>query len=231
MNHRYSLLGGLQFASAEGDQETPGTTNSVWQILTHPDVFMSLLAGSFAWGLMLLLTAPFTATVTAILGMKLEHAAHVLAFHDVCMMLPSVLTEHLISKWGGRVAIVCGQVLYVIAYTLLPFIIMLSRTHQLVLWFWMAIFGFGWNLLWLGSTSLLTDAKQAYISEEAAFDKAMSIYETVVNGNNVLFLGLTLLIKPWKHEHFLAGAAFLVLSTAIIRSFRHVDRVPPGSRV
>ncbi len=127
---------------------------SLREIALQPVFLVAVLGGMFGYGFMSLV---MTATP---LAMHADHyvfsdTAFVIQWHALGMFAPSFFTGNLIKRLGVLRVILTGVVLIISAVS-----INLSGTtltHYAVA---LALLGLGWNFMFIGSTTLLTDAYQ-----------------------------------------------------------------------
>ena len=124
------------------------------QIVAQPVFLVALIGGMFGYGFMSLV---MTATP---LSMHANHyvfsdTAFVIQWHALGMFAPSFFTGNLIKRFGVLRVILTGVMLIISCVA-----INLSGTtlaHYAVA---LALLGLGWNFMFIGSTTLLTDAYQ-----------------------------------------------------------------------
>jgi MFS family permease len=150
-------------------QQTSG--RSLAEIARQPDYLIAVLAATCGYGVMnLLMTA--TPIAMDICRHPFSDAAFVLQWHVIGMFAPSFFTGSLIKRFGVLTIIAIG--------TLLMFAcIGVALAGVSVMHFWWALFllGVGWNFLFVGGTTLLTET---YRPEEKA--KAQGTNDFVVFG-------------------------------------------------
>jgi MFS family permease len=124
-------------------------------IVGQPMFMMAASAGMIAYGMMSLV---MTATPLAMLGCGLpfEDAAFVIQWHALGMYAPSFVTGHLIDRFGATRVMLTGVVLLGSCT-----VIALSGVALPQFWLALVLLGIGWNLLFIGSTALLTGTYSA----------------------------------------------------------------------
>jgi MFS family permease len=137
---------------------TPGKPGRpLREIARQPVFIVAVAACSLGYGVMSLL---MTATPIAMAQCKhpFESAALVLEWHVLGMFVPSFFTGHLIKRVGALPVMAAGVVLNCIC-------IVIALSGVELMHFLAALFalGVGWNLLFIGGTTLAT---QAYRPEE-----------------------------------------------------------------
>ena len=135
--HRYDNL----------DGETP---RPLREILRQKKIRIAILTGTISHGVMM-----FGMTAAPIAMMACNHSlgavAGVIQIHLLAMYLPGFFTGNLINRFGVERIMLSGLVLLVIAGSIASFGIELSRFAVA-----MGVLGLGWNLSFVGATTLLT---------------------------------------------------------------------------
>ncbi|MFO0995145.1 MAG: MFS transporter [Alphaproteobacteria bacterium] len=123
-------------------------------IVRQPACLTAMLCGPIAYGVMALI---MTATPLAMLACDLSFSdtAFVIQWHVLGMYAPSFVTGHLISRVGVLNVMAVGAVLLAACVG-----INLSGTAINDFWAALALLGIGWNFVFIGSTTLLTQAYQ-----------------------------------------------------------------------
>ncbi|HET9821210.1 MAG TPA: MFS transporter [Burkholderiaceae bacterium] len=127
------------------------------QIVRQPVFIVAAAAGALGYGVMNLLMAA-TPIAMARCGLPFEDAALVLEWHVLGMFVPSFFTGHLIRRFGVLPVMSAGALLNLACIGVALGGVELA--HFLVALF---VLGVGWNFLFTGGTTLLT---QAYRPEE-----------------------------------------------------------------
>lgn len=140
-------------------------------ILRQPATVVALMAGMIGYGVMAFL---MTATPLAMKHHQFDFSdwSHVIEWHALGMFAPSFVTGHLIKRFGVLNILAAGAVLLFAA----------AGTDLAGLGFWnfwtgLVLLGLGWNFLYIGATSLLTET---YRTEERA--KVQGINDFLVFG-------------------------------------------------
>ncbi len=128
-------------------------------IVRQPVFMVAILGAMIGYGTMtFLMTATPLAMVAC--GFKFEDAAFVIQWHAVGMFLPSFFTGSLIQRFGVIRIMLTGAFAY-----LACILINVSGIELLQFFSGLVLLGVGWNFLFIGGTTLLT---QAYRPEEKA---------------------------------------------------------------
>ena len=146
---------------------------SLWQIIRQPVFFVAVVCAAFGYGTMNLV---MTATPLAMHhnDMMLSDTAFVIQWHVVAMFAPSFFTGNLINKFGILNILLCGTALCVIC-------VAINLNGESIWHFWLALItlGIGWNFLFVGGTTLLTEC---YSPEEKTGTQAINdfiVFSTV----------------------------------------------------
>lgn len=154
---------------AEGSSHEPA--RPLREIVKQPVFLVAASVGALGYGVMnLLMTA--TPLAMGFCGHPYSAAAAVIASHVVAMFGPSFFTGALIKRFGVL------QVMFTGTLTMFACIAM-GLSGQAVVHFWTALvlLGIGWNFMYVGGTTLLTEA---YRPAEKA--KAQGVNELTVFG-------------------------------------------------
>ena len=141
------------------------------EIARRPDFTVAVLCAMIGYGAMNLV---MTATPLAVVAHNhpFESAALVIQWHVVGMYAPSFFTGHLIHRFGVMPILALGAALVLGCVA-----VNLAGTDVIHFWAALVLLGLGWNFMFLGGTSLLTES---YRPEERA--KAQALNEFLVFG-------------------------------------------------
>jgi MFS family permease len=131
---------------------TGGGGRPLAQIATTPVFVVAVLSAALGYGVMnLLMTA--TPLAMSFCGYPFAAAAFVIEWHVVGMYAPGFVTGSLIQRFGALRVIVAGTLLMAACAGV-------AIADNQVGHFWAALFllGVGWNLMYTGGTTLLTEA-------------------------------------------------------------------------
>jgi len=120
------------------------------EIIFQPRFLQAIIAATFAYVVMSFLMTATPLSMHVMEKMSLEKTGLVLQFHLVAMFLPSLITGHLIKKFGHSNIIYIGVLFYVVT-------IILSLFEQTFANYMVALIflGLGWNFLFISGTSLV----------------------------------------------------------------------------
>jgi MFS family permease len=161
--------------------ESHGQGRPLRQIARQPVFVVAAIGGMFGYGVMALV---MTATPLAMHGhhYAFGDTAFVIEWHVLGMFAPSFFTGHLIRRFGVLPVMLAGALLNAVCV-----LVNLSGTSLAHYWLALTLLGVGWNFLFIGATTLLTDA---YTPAEKAKTQALNdflVFTTVTVA--VLFAG------------------------------------------
>jgi MFS family permease len=178
------------------------------QIAAQPKYALAVLAGAIGYGVMNFL---MTSTPIAMLacGHVYGDAAFVISSHIIGMFAPSFVTGPLIRRVGALPVMFCGALLN---FGAIGFA--LSGLALAQFWSSLVLLGAGWNFLFIGATTLLTET---YRPEERA--KAQGVNEQAtftVMAIASLTSGLTVTTAGWERVNLFALPLVAVVAIAIL---------------
>ena len=114
------------------------------EIIFQPRFLQAVIAAAFAYAIMSFLMTATPLSMHVMEKMSLENTGLVLQFHVVAMFLPSLITGHLIKKFGHSNIMYIGVLFFVVT-------IILSLFEQTFVNYMVALIflGFGWNFLFI----------------------------------------------------------------------------------
>lgn len=134
-------------AKKAGDSEG----RQIGSIIRQPVFIVACLCATLGYATMnLVMTATPLAMHSSHMG--LSDTAFVIQWHVVAMFAPSFVTGNLINRFGISKILLTGAVLCLLC-------VLLNLTGQTIWHFWVALIflGLGWNFLFIGGTTLLTE--------------------------------------------------------------------------
>jgi len=140
-------------------------TRPMLQIAGQPRFLIAMMSAAIGYSIMVLLMTASPLEMT-----HQQHAFSEVAFaiqwHVLGMFAPSFVTGHLVNRFGAQTVIMTGACLMVVC-------ILLNFSGSTVTHFWTALLalGIGWNFMFIGATSLLTDT---YSPAESARAQALN---------------------------------------------------------
>ncbi len=185
------------------------------EIIKQPAYFVAMLSSALGYGVMNLLMVA-TPLAMGFCGHPYKEAVFVLEWHIVGMFLPSLFTGSLIKRFGVFKIIICGALLNFVAIA-----INISGTEVATFWFGLFVLGVGWNFMYIGGTTLLTESyrpseknKAQGLNDALVFaTMAVSSSSSGVLVNTAGWLKLNLVAIP-----FIACALLVVMALMMQRA-------------
>ncbi|MFZ3406921.1 MFS transporter [Vibrio chagasii] len=175
------ILQAIQFPKVSFSHQAP-KSDSLSAIVKAPNFVGAVFAAMVAYAVMNIL---MTATPLAMIGCGFDFtkAAGVIEWHVLGMFVPAFFTGSLIEKFGSRMMILAGGILFVFCIAI--------NIHGESIWHFRAalvLLGVGWNFMFIAATGLFS---QSYQPQNKA--KAQAFNEFVVFG----CVTVTALLSGW----------------------------------
>jgi MFS family permease len=140
-------------------EERTATGRPIAEIAAQPKFIVATLGGAIGYGVMyfLMTSAPIAMDFC---GYPYGDAAFVVSWHVIAMFAPSFLAGPLIKRFGVLSVMLAGALVNVASIG-----IALSGVQVAHFWWSLVLLGVGWNFLYIGGTTLLTET---YRPEEKA---------------------------------------------------------------
>jgi MFS family permease len=200
------------------DSVTEEAARPLLEVMRQPVFVVAVTGAAMGYGVMnLLMTA--TPLAMGFCGLPYAAAASVIAAHVVAMFGPSFFTGTLIKRFGV-LNVMMGGVAAMLAC------IAVALSGQLIAHFWFALvmLGVGWNFLYIGGTTLLTEAYRP--SEKAKAQGANESTVFAVQAISAFSSGVLVNAQGWETLNYVAlplvcaaGAAVMWLRVRRQRSF------------
>ena len=190
-------------AAEQKDQGRP-----LAQIARQPAFIVAVLSGMIGYGVMNLL---MTATPLAMQSCAhpFSDAAFVIQWHVIAMFAPSFFTGSLIKRFGVRAIMFTGVLL-----SLCCVAIALMGVEVMHFWAALVLVGVGWNFMYLGGTTLLTEthtpAEKAKV--QGANDMAIFITMAISSASS----GWLFSARGWEIMNYGAVPFLLLTGLAIV---------------
>jgi predicted MFS family arabinose efflux permease len=178
------------------------------EIARQPTFIVAVVGGAAAYGVMVLMMS-VTPLAMMLHKLSFSDATFVIQWHVLGMYIPSFFTGHLIRRLGVLNIMLVGTVLIVVCIA-----VGYDGTSLTHFWVALATLGVGWNFLFIGATTLLTETYT--VSERAktqAFNEAV-IFTTV--GVATFFSGTLLHEVGWRAVNLAALPAIVIVASAIV---------------
>jgi MFS family permease len=165
-------------------------------IIRQPIFVVAAASAALGYGVMnLLMTA--TPLAMGFCGHPYGAAAAVISSHVVAMFAPSFFTGTLIKRFGVLNVMLTGAMCMFAC-------VGVALSGQLVMHFWWALvlLGLGWNFMYIGGTTLLTEAYHA--SEKAKAQGANEVAVFAVQGISAFSSGVLVNSQGWNTLNYVA---------------------------
>ena len=175
------ILQTIQFPRVSFNSQAP-KADPLGVIVKAPNFIGAVFAAMVAYAVMNIL---MTATPLAMIGCGFDFtkAAGVIEWHVLGMFVPAFFTGSLIERFGSRMMILAGGILFVVCIAI--------NIHGESIWHFRAalvVLGVGWNFMFIAATGLFS---QSYQSQNKA--KAQAFNEFIVFG----CVTITAMLSGW----------------------------------
>lgn len=138
-----------------GDAQVSDDSRPDGPLLKRPIFLIAVAAGMVGYGVMSLVMTAAPVSMHVHEGHSLETTAFVIQSHIIAMYLPSFFSGQLIDRFGARSILVVGTIALAVSALTAWF------GHAVaVYWVTLVLLGVGWNFLFVGGTTLLTQSYQ-----------------------------------------------------------------------
>jgi MFS family permease len=177
------------------------------QIAAQPKFIVAVLAGAIGYGVMnFLMTSTPIAMQTC--GHPYGDAAFVISSHVVGMFAPSFVTGPMIKRVGVLPVLFCGAALNMVAIA-----IALTGISLAQFWWSLVLIGVGWNFLYIGGTTLLTETYRPEERAKAQGANDQSIF--IMMALSSFTSGLTVTAGGWERVNLVALPLVAIVAIAI----------------
>jgi MFS family permease len=205
-----AILAGLRIPDPKGE-EVHGATRPLREIMAQPVFVVAVVVGALGYGVMNLLMTS-TPLAMGFCGHPYAAAASVISAHVIAMFGPSFFTGSLIHRFGVLNVMLAGVVAMFAC-------VAIALSGQLVVHFWwsLVLLGVGWNFMYVGGTTLLTEAYRP--AEKAKTQGANEILVFCTTATSSFTSGVLVNASGWNTLNYvalpflaIAGAAALWLA-------------------
>lgn len=166
------------------------------EIARQPKFIVALISAALGYGVMNLLMVA-TPLAMNFCGHPFKEGVFVLEWHVVGMFLPSFFTGDLIKRFGALRIIIAGTLLNFVAIGFA-----LSGVTVTNFWFALVTLGIGWNFMFIGGTTLLTETYQAHEKTRVQGFNDMMIFATMAVSSSSA--GVLVNVKGWEIVNYTA---------------------------
>jgi MFS family permease len=190
-----------------GESELKEPMRPLSEIAAQPAFLVAVLCGALGYGVMNLLMVA-TPLAMGFCGHPYNAAALVIGWHVVAMFAPSFFTGGLIGRFGVLNVMFAGALLLYACVA-----VALSGLAVSNFWLAMVLLGVGWNFLYIGGTTLLTECYRP--SERAKTQGANDMAIFVTMATSSFSSGLLLDRGGWVTLNVLALPFITVMCCAL----------------
>jgi MFS family permease len=188
------------------------------QIARQPKFFVAVLSGAVGYGVMnLLMTA--TPIAMGVCGHPFGDAAFVISSHVIAMFAPSLVAGSLIKRFGVLNIILTGAVLNVACVA-----VALAGIDVAHFWISLVLLGVGWNFMYIGGTTLLTETYRPEEKAKAQGANDMCIFVMMVISS--LTSGILVTTAGWDRVNLFALPLLAGVGAAALWLAMRRERVP-----
>jgi MFS family permease len=188
------------------EQAATGRPLSV--IAAQPKFIVAVLAGAIGYGVMNFLMTS-TPIAMQVCGHPYSDAAFVISSHIIGMFAPSFVTGPLIRRVGVLPVMFAGAL-----FNFLAIGIALSGISVGQFWWSLVLLGVGWNFLYIGGTTMLTETYRPEERARAQGTNEQAIF--IMMAISSLSSGVTVTQAGWERVNLFALPLVAVVAMAII---------------
>jgi len=177
------------------------------EIAAQPKFIIAVLAGAIGYGVMNFLMTS-TPIAMQVCGHPYGDTAIVISSHVVAMFAPSFVTGGLVRRFGVLPVMFAGAALNLAAIG-----IALSGIGVAQFWFALVTLGVGWNFLYIGGTTLLTETYRPEERAKAQGANEQAIFVMMVISS--LTSGVTVTAAGWERVNLFALPMVALVAAAI----------------
>lgn len=178
------------------------------EIAAQPVFVVATVSSAFGYGVMnLLMTA--TPLAMGLCGHPYSDAANVISAHVIAMFAPSFFTGNLIKRFGVLNVMLTG-----VAIMAVCLVVSLSGVSVAHFWWSLVLLGLGWNFMFVGGSTLLTECYQP--AEKA---RAQGLHDLLVfctTATSSFASGLLLKANGWAMLNYTAMPVLLISGVATL---------------
>jgi MFS family permease len=178
------------------------------EIAAQPRFIVAVLSGAIGYGVMNFLMTS-TPIAMQVCGHPYSDSTFVISSHVVGMFAPSFLTGPLIKRFGVLQVMLTGA-----ALNLVTIGIALSGVSVGHFWWSLVLLGVGWNFLYIGGTTLLTETyrPEERAKAQGANDQAIFIMMAISSFSS----GLTVTTAGWERVNLFALPLVAIVAATLI---------------
>jgi MFS family permease len=189
------------------------------EIAAQPRFIVAVLSGAVSYGVMNFLMTS-TPIAMQVCGHPYGDAAFVISSHVVAMFAPSFFTGRLIRRFGVLSIMLTGAALNIVCIG-----VALAGIAVANFWWAMVLLGVGWNFLYIGGTTLLTDTYRPEERAKAQGANDQAIFIMMVASSFIS--GMTVTTAGWDRVNLLALPLVALVTGALVWFALHQRQLKP----
>jgi MFS family permease len=187
------------------------------EIARQPAFLVAVASGTVGYGIMNLLMVA-TPLAMAACAHPFSDSAFVIQWHVIAMFAPSFFTGSLIKRFGVVPIMLAGVVLNLVCVA-----IALSGLEVAHFWLALVALGVGWNFMFIGGTTLLTECHTPSERGKAQGANDMAVFVTMAATS--VSSGLLFTLQGWQTMNKAAIPALIAVGVAML--WLGLTRRPP----
>ena len=186
------------------------------EIARQPKFVVAVMAGALSYGVMNFLMTS-TPIAMGVCGHPYGDAAFVISSHVVAMFAPSFFTGGLIKRLGTIPVMLAGAVLNIVCIA-----VALAGVEVANFWWALVLLGVGWNFLYIGATTLLTETYRPEERAKAQGANEFAIFAMMAVSS--LSSGMIVTHAGWERVNYAAAPLIAVVILALGYLFVHMKK-------
>jgi len=178
------------------------------EIAAQPKFIVAVLAGAIGYGVMNFLMTS-TPIAMQVCGHPYSDAAFVISSHIIGMFAPSFVTGPLIKRIGVLPVMFAG-----VLFNLAAIAVALSGIAVAQFWWALVLLGVGWNFLYIGGTTLLTETYRPEERARAQGTNEQAIF--IMMAISSFTSGMTVTTAGWARVNLFALPLVAVVGVALV---------------
>jgi predicted MFS family arabinose efflux permease len=177
-------------------------------IARQPKFVVAVLSAAVSYGVMNFLMTS-TPIAMQVCGHPFADAALVISAHVVAMFAPSLFTGRLIRRFGVLPIMLAGAALNIVCIA-----VALGGIAVANFWWAMVLLGVGWNFLYIGATTLLTETYRPEERAKAQGANDLTIFLVMVISS--FTSGMTVATAGWERLNLMALPLIVLVAGALV---------------
>jgi predicted MFS family arabinose efflux permease len=178
------------------------------EIARQPKFVVAVLSAAVSYGVMNFLMTS-TPIAMQVCGHPFADAALVISAHVVAMFAPSLFTGRLIRRFGVLPIMLAGAALNIVCIA-----VALGGIAVANFWWAMVLLGVGWNFLYIGATTLLTETYRPEERAKAQGANDLTIFLVMVISS--FTSGMTVATAGWERLNLMALPLIVLVAGALV---------------